>query len=263
MSQAETRRPPADVEGSYPGWRRALSNQPSQAETTLGDSSGPLFSIYSDAVEEEDNKLAERWRRDAQVILIFTGLFSIFVAVLITMSIQDLRPNSQDTSAFYLENIYQLMADRNISDPLTPITIAKPPAFSPPGYAIWVNSLWFLSMAISLSCALLATLLHQWAHRYIRVTQPLRSSPHKRARIREFFANGVDTLQVPWAVEAIPTLLHLSLFTFFAGLLVLLFNINSTTFCAILAWVAFSVGVYACITLIPIFRHDSPYYTPL
>jgi len=182
---------------------------------------------------------------------------------LVTISIQDLRPNPQDASAFYLENIYQLVADRNVSDAFTPVPIAKLPAFSPPGYAIWVNSLWFLSLAISLSCALLATLLHQWAHRYIRVTQPLRSGPRKRARIRAFFANGVDTLQAPWAVEAIPILLHLSLFTFLSGLLVFLFNINETTFTAILAWVAFSVGVYACITLIPIFRYDSPYYTPL
>ena len=69
-------RPPADVEGSYPGWRRSLSNQPSQAESTLGDSSGPLFSIYSNLVEEEDNKLAERWRKDALAILIFVSLRS-------------------------------------------------------------------------------------------------------------------------------------------------------------------------------------------
>ncbi|KAI0288240.1 hypothetical protein BC826DRAFT_878409, partial [Russula brevipes] len=91
-------------------------------------------------------------------------LFSVVVAVLITVSIQDLRPNSQDTSAFYLENIYQVLTGPSASGASIPPTVAKPPAFSPPTYAIWVNALWFLSLVVSLTCALLATLQHQWAH---------------------------------------------------------------------------------------------------
>jgi hypothetical protein len=118
-------------------------------------------------------------------------------------------------------------------------------------------------MAISLTCALLATLLHQWARRYLTITQPVRCSPHKRARIRAFFAEGVESLHVNWAVEALPILLHLALFSFLAGLLLFLFNINQTAFIALFSWVALSAGLYACITLMPIFRYDSPYYAPL
>jgi hypothetical protein len=116
---------------------------------------------------------------------------------------------------------------------------------------------------MSLTCALLATLLQQWARRYVIITQSPRYSPHKRARIRAFFADGIDKLHVPWAVEALPTLLHVSLFLFFSGLLVFLFNINHTVFSAVIWWVGLSTGVYGCITLMPIFRHDSPYYAPL
>ncbi|KAH9030913.1 hypothetical protein EDB85DRAFT_1866109, partial [Lactarius pseudohatsudake] len=164
---------------------------------------------------EEDKKMAESWKADADGILIFTGLFSAAVASLISVSIQDIRPNPQDTSNFYLANIYRTLADpaSNISDSLP----ASPPPFSPPNYAIWVNALLFLSLVISISCALLATLLQQWARRYLKVTQP-RYSLHKRARIRAFFAEGVDRFLLPWAVEALPTLLHVSLFLFFAGI---------------------------------------------
>ncbi len=49
--------------------------------------------------------------------------------------------------------------------------LSIPLVFSPPMYAIWVNILWFLSLAISLTCSLLATLLQQWAHQYIKITQ--------------------------------------------------------------------------------------------
>ena len=135
-------------------------------------------------------------------------------------------------------------------------------SFTPPKSAIWVNSLWFLSLAISLTCALLATLLQQWARRYIRITQP-RYSPHKRGRIRAFYAEGVEQLRLPLAVEALPTLLHLSLFLFFAGLLVFLFSNNVTVFSAVAWWVAFCTAAYIFITFMPLFRPDSPYYAPL
>jgi len=192
-----------------------------------------------------------------------TGLFSAAVAALVAVSVQDLKPNSQDISAFYLANIYQILADSNGSQVLIPPSLPNPSIpFSPPTSAIWVNSLWFLSLVISLTCGLLATLLQQWARRYMKVTQT-RYSPHKRARIRAFFAEGVEKLHLPWAVEALPALLHLSLFTFFSGLAVFLFNINHTVFKVTISWIGFCTGMYMCITLIPIFRHDSPYYAPL
>ena len=48
-------------------------NQPLPGESNFGDSSGPLFSIYSKAAEEEDNKMVERWQKDADGILIFVS----------------------------------------------------------------------------------------------------------------------------------------------------------------------------------------------
>ena len=94
------------------------------------------------------------------------------------------------------------------------------------------------------------------------MTQP-RYSPHKRAHIRAFFAEGIDRLHLPWAIDTLPLLLHLSLFLFFAGLLVFLFNINHIVFSFVASWVGVCVTAYLGITFMPMFRHDSPYYTPL
>jgi hypothetical protein len=49
------------------------SNQSLQGGSNFGDSSGPLFSIYSKAAEEEDNKMVELWQKDAEGILIFVS----------------------------------------------------------------------------------------------------------------------------------------------------------------------------------------------
>jgi hypothetical protein len=57
-----------------PSDHMTTSNQPLQGESNFGDSSGPLFSIYSKAADDEDNKMVERWQKDADGILIFVSL---------------------------------------------------------------------------------------------------------------------------------------------------------------------------------------------
>jgi hypothetical protein len=48
--------------------------QSSQETSNFNDSSGPLFLMYSKAAEDEDNKMADRWQKDADGILIFVSL---------------------------------------------------------------------------------------------------------------------------------------------------------------------------------------------
>jgi hypothetical protein len=50
---------------------------------------------------------------------------------------------------------------------------------------------------------------------------------------------------------------------FFAGLLIFLFHTNRMVFNSVTWWIPLFSIVYGCITLMPIFRHDSPYYAPL
>ena len=176
-----------------------------------------------------------------------------------SVTIQDIYPNSQDTSNFYLENIYQLLADPNRSNFSLP---SSPLPFSPPTYAVWVNALWFLSLVISLTCALIATLIQQWARKYTTVTQK-RLSAHKRVRVHAFFSEGVEKFLLPWMVEALPTLLHLSLYLFFSGLVLFLWHLNLTIFKLVLSWVSICTVLYGCFTVMPIISPDSPYHTPL
>ena len=108
----------------------------------------------------------------------------------------------------------------------------------------------------------MATLLQQWARRYLEVAYP-RYNPPRRARIRAFYSKGVEDLHVPWTVEVLPALLHSSLFLFFAGLAVFLFNVHLTIFGVVTAWIGICVFLYAWITFLPIIRKNSPYTGPL
>jgi hypothetical protein len=57
----------------HPDQPQVIPNQPLSGESNFGDSSGPLFCLYSDITKEEDNKMADRWQKDADGILIFVS----------------------------------------------------------------------------------------------------------------------------------------------------------------------------------------------
>ncbi|KAF8464196.1 hypothetical protein DFH94DRAFT_640273, partial [Russula ochroleuca] len=177
--------------------------------------------MYLDRADEDDKKITKRWKGECDAILIFTGLFSAALAVLISVSIQGLQPGPQDASAFYLGNIYHLLANSTTSQP----TPSDPPKFSAPKSAVLVNSLWFLSLLMSLTGAFLAVFIQQWAQSYLQATGE-RHCPKDQARIRIFRADGLDKLDLNRVTRAVPILIHVSLFLFFSGLPVFLFNVN-------------------------------------
>ncbi|KAH9987563.1 hypothetical protein BJV77DRAFT_773392 [Russula vinacea] len=218
--------------------------------------------MYLDRSDKDDKTTTERWSGERDAILIFTGLFSAALAVLISVSIQGLQPGSQDISAFYLKNIFRLLANSTTSQPIIYPTPVDPPKFSPTKSAVLVNSLWFLSLLMSFTGALLAVFIQQWAQPYLQATQG-RHSPRERARIRIFHAEGLKKLHLRWVTRAVPLLIQVSLFLFFSGLPIFLFDVNRTVFNFVVTWLGLCLAGYACITLMPIFYQDSPYYSPL
>ncbi|KAH9983052.1 hypothetical protein BJV74DRAFT_54354 [Russula compacta] len=123
-------------------------------------------------------------------MLIFIGLFSAVVAQLLAISIQELQPNSQDTSAYYLAHIYQQISQSNGSRISIPSTLSDPTVpFTPPTSAIWVNCLWLSSLVMSFICALLAMLLQQWTRHYLRLAYP-RYNPTTKHVFARFIQKG-------------------------------------------------------------------------
>ncbi|KAI0286522.1 hypothetical protein BC826DRAFT_972524 [Russula brevipes] len=260
------------VSGSGPHAPRApqpappAKNQTSQCQSHVSDSSDILFATYLKIAEGQDRRRAESLRADTDQILVFCGLFSATVAALVVVSMQDLRPSNQELAtlitAYYLSLLPQAIANPNISSPLPPLNSIKVITSSPPKSAILVNSLWLLSLLISLSCALIAISLQQWARRDAKVT-PGRYSLPEQARMRAFFAAGIERMNFSFFVEALPVLVHISLFLFFAGFLVFVLGFNNTVFAIACCWIGLFIAAYAYITFLPMFRPDSPFYTPL
>ena len=104
--------------------------------------------------------------------------------------------------------------------------------------------------------------MQQWVRRYLQTSQRWYA-PYKRARIRTFFAEGIERFGLPAAVEALPALLHVSVFLFFAGLVDFLININHTVAFSLLSAVVAGMSAYFLFTALPLIYPNSPYQTPL
>ena len=125
-----------------------------------------------------------------------------------------------------------------------------------------VNILWFLSLSLSVASALAATLVQQWARNYLLTTQ-LPSSPQRRARVRTYLFQGVQRFRLGSVANAVPVLLHASVFLFFAGLVQFLFQVNNSLAYVLLCCVIAYAKAYVVLTLLPMFRRDCPYLTPM
>src|SRR5260370_16195401 len=133
----------------------------------------------------------------------------------------------------------------------------------PPSIAIvWVNAVWMLSLVFSIMSGLFAILNQQWARRYLQLLQ-VPSSASEQARVRSFLFFGVNKYSIISAMELTPMLLHLSIFLFFAGLVIFFFIVYKM----IAIVLSISVGVFAIVyfawTILPCIDYRSPYHTPM
>ncbi|KAH9173682.1 hypothetical protein EDB89DRAFT_1884768 [Lactarius sanguifluus] len=238
--------------------------------TTYSDPSGAIFSLYLARASKFDDENVENWKGGADSILVFvrfprrpndTGLFSSTVASLIAVSYPNLQQDPNTTTENLLAQISRQLSS---AFPNGTSPAASPPTqdpFSPSATVVFINSVWFLSLVLSLTCALIATLLQRWARRYLQMIQR-NHAPHDRAHIREYFYRGALKFHIFGLVETLPLLLLVSVFLFFAGLIAFAFHANHTVAWFTVATVGFCSLSYIALTLMPLKYHDCPYHTP-
>ncbi len=117
-----------------------------------------------------------------------------------------------------------------------------------------------MALIFSLSAALLATLVQQWVRDYMHVFQRY-SDPLKSARLRQYLHEGSEGWYMPVVAEAVPGLLHVSLFLFFVGLSDSVLNINMTVGLSTTIPIAISGFLYIFMIFALVIYPQSPYQT--
>ncbi|KAJ7758323.1 hypothetical protein B0H16DRAFT_1370531 [Mycena metata] len=239
--------------GSFKGGEDNYDNSDPEA------AAAKLWAVYVSEAEKYDKGLVESWKSDMEGMLIFAGLFSASLTAFLIESYKTLIPDSGDTTILFLSQISQQLA---ASSNGTIITLAPLVQFQPSSSSLVCNILWFISLGLSLTCALVATLLEQWARDFLHKAD-MRSAPVIRARVFSYLYYGLKTFRMHTVVEIIPLLLHASLLFFFAGLVAFLIRVNIVVTAVAAAILVTVILVYATLTLLPLFHSACPYRTPL
>ncbi|PBK88293.1 hypothetical protein ARMGADRAFT_937394 [Armillaria gallica] len=217
-----------------------------------------IWPIYNEEAADFDANMLAEWRDTIDVLLVFAGLFSAVLTTFVVQTSQNMQPDYNQASAILLLEILKATVSNGsqISIPSSPTDF-----FSMSRSDEWLNSLWFVSLTLSLITALVTVLVKQWLHQYITIVSD--SSPCDRARIRHLRYAGLQTWQVPMIIGLLPVLLHASLALFFAGLAIFLFSLGMKV-----AWLVSIIGTatyiaYIIALILPLVYPYCPFKVPL
>ena len=194
------------------------------------------------------------------------GLFSAVLTAFNVQSYQLLQPDEQGEVLAALGAISSQLNGFTYSPPFINSTInpaqrtKDEDASTPPTYAVWLNSLWFSALICTLSASSIAITVRQWLHQY---SSGLSGTSREVARLRQYRYEGLIRWRVAEVVTILPVLLQLSLILFLVGLLILLWSIHPKVALVASTLVSVLLLFNVAVTIIPTFRADCCYQSPV
>jgi len=195
------------------------------------------------------------------------GLFSAALTAFIIDRSQNIQQTPAQQSVFYQQQSVTLL--NQISQQLSSLgaqasvssNLSLPvPIVSPSPSDVRVNIFWFSSLVFSLSAALLATLVQRWARDHMHIFRRY-SHPLKIARIRQYLHEGVEGWYMPAIAEAVPGLVHFSLFLFLIGLADFLLHTYTIVGKFTIFPISLCAALYIISTVAPVISPKCPYRT--
>ncbi len=166
-------------------------------------------------------------------------------------------------SAFLLYEsvlVQRAIANGSSVNAIAPSPLNPTIAFVPATTDVWVNGLWFTSLFLSLTTALVAVLVKQWLHHYVALPS---GTPRDRSLTRQFRYAGFQKWHVQVIIGLLPVLMHLALAIFLVGLVIFLQLLWQALSWVICAGTGIVYTAYVAATILPFLYPQCPYRIPL
>lgn len=194
------------------------------------------------------------------------ALFSAVLASFLQISTPSLQQDNTAVAASLLTELVLIQrtwsTGGNVST-VVPSVLTYNTEFVSPRRDVWINGLWIASLVTTLITALLSGLIKQWLQNYSKDITGV--NPKTRALTRQFRYGGLIAWGVPQIIEGLPVLMNVSLFLFFAGLVLFSKDLSGmvgiTWFLVAMTGITFTI--YILSSLIPIWKPRCPYKTSL
>ncbi|KAL1669925.1 hypothetical protein GGF50DRAFT_85215 [Schizophyllum commune] len=223
----------------------------------LGDDAR-IWRVMLDEGRASDAAMLQRFRDHLDVDLVFAGLFSAVLTTFVAQTSQTPSDTGDTTIALLLEIIAIQRAWANNPRVNDVASFSLPPPSPSP--SPWINRCWFLSLIFSLLAAFGAVVVRQWLQEY---ESDITGPPKRRALVRHYRRVGLEKYKVHLIVPILPMLLHVSLLLFFVGLSLYVRQSDRSMSNGIIALTAMIYVVYLGTNILPVFRPQCPYRSPL
>ncbi|KAG8867712.1 hypothetical protein FRB97_003123, partial [Tulasnella sp. 331] len=222
--------------------------------TTFG-SIGDFWIKYDKLADKFDKDMLGRLNTNLDVLLIFAGLFSAVNTSFIVVTLTALSANPIDQT----NHLLQLLVTNINNNTLTATDPTQ--TFSPATSAVRQNCTFFASLSCSLLAAAGAMVAKQWLQEYERTGQTGTIEEQARRRAAKFA--GAERWGLRSVVEALPTLLLISLALFFVALVDSLWDVDKTVALVVLAFAAAGVVFYAFTVIAAAADEACPFQTAI
>ncbi|KAG8776763.1 hypothetical protein FRC12_000706 [Ceratobasidium sp. 428] len=218
-----------------------------------------IWQLYVEEAKEHDSELVDGKNKNLDMLLLFAALFSAILTAFIIESKNLLQQDSADLTVTLLLSIAKSQQRIEQGTPQVLPTIELP-TFSVPISARWINGLWYTSLALSLSAALVAMLAKEWLSSFIALRP---RSAYKYAFLHQTRLQGLVGWKTLHIIDLLPAMLHLSLLLFSLGLVVYLWTLDSGTAIAVVIITTTTALFYLGTTLLGAIREPCPFDTQI
>ncbi|KAI3615940.1 hypothetical protein WG66_010343 [Moniliophthora roreri] len=196
-------------------------------------------------ISRYDEETVKNWKEDIDTLLVFAGLFS---AVVTAFTIESYKWLSGDPANMAFITLVHISQQISSPDMTSPVSLERTP-FIADATSIRINSLWFLSLILSLTSGLFGLLCKQWLREHR--SDPRTRTPGEALALRQLRRDSLDKWGLISFLSTLPILLEAALALFFVGLLDLLWTLHIIPFILSLIAVTLSLGLYLITTILP------------
>ncbi|KAF8684193.1 hypothetical protein RHS04_01528 [Rhizoctonia solani] len=167
----------------------------------------PVWQYYLRESTQRDTDLVDGWNKLA-------GLFSAVVTAFLIESYKNLKSDADAAlvtavSARRIVDLFEANISREPPPPRNPLPVIDVDGFRPSRNDVVINTLWFFSLALSMSVALIAMLVKEWNDVYRRGN---RFTPYYvQARTRQARYKRLKKWGVRKIVRILPVIMHIAL----------------------------------------------------
>ncbi|KAH9955525.1 hypothetical protein BGW80DRAFT_1151230, partial [Lactifluus volemus] len=197
------------------------------------------------------------------------GLFAAVLTPFIVDRVQTIQVTPAQQMVFYEQQSVELLKQisAQLSSAFPQASIPSPSPLPPLTANLSpldrrINRLWFISLVLSLSAALLATLVQRWARSHMQIFLRYKQHPLKLSRIRQYLHEGVERWHMAAIAEAVPALIHVALFLFMCGLADFLVHADVIDGAPTIFFIVLYFIFYTTTTILPLWKPQFPLQSP-